>query len=122
MTADATPEHLPICCGAPDPRIPSNSKKPELNGDLNNTASMRVVLKPRRHPNFAYRSLSIPACVDDAIIRSKYRPFLLPDTIGHEDWVSQLELATVTEMAHNDLKLTGERIKVLVLYGSLRQR
>jgi len=122
MTADATPERLPICCEVQDSRIPSDSKKPELNGDLNNTASERVVPKSRRHHNFAYQSLSIPACVDDAIIRSKYRPFLLPDLIGHEDWVSQLELATVTEMAYNDLKLTSERIKVLVLYGSLRQR
>lgn len=83
---------------------------------------MRVVLKPERHPDFAYRSLSIPASMDEPTIRSRYRPFLLPDNVQQQDWVSKLELATVTELAYNDLRITGERIRVLILYGSLRQR
>ncbi|KAK5280071.1 hypothetical protein LTR43_012434 [Exophiala xenobiotica] len=93
-----------------------------MNGDLNNTVSMRVVLQPQRHPDFAFRSLAIPASIDDSTLRSRYRPFLLPDRIQYDDWVSRLELATVAELAYNDFKTTGERIKVLVLYGSLRQR
>ncbi|KAK5188349.1 hypothetical protein LTR92_011579 [Exophiala xenobiotica] len=83
---------------------------------------MRAVIRPQRHAQFAYRQLSIPPSLDDPALRSRYRPFLLPNNITKHDWISRLELATVTEMAYNDLKLTGERIKVLVLYGSLRSR
>jgi arsenic resistance protein ArsH len=83
---------------------------------------MREILKPERHPEFAYRSLAVPASFDDPVIRSRYRPFILPDDIQRQDWVSRLELATVTELVYNDLRVTGERIKVLVWYGSLRQR
>ncbi|KIW92342.1 arsenical resistance protein ArsH [Cladophialophora bantiana CBS 173.52] len=125
MTATSTPRYPLICAEAQDPRIPpmaAKSDQPSSNGDLNNTASMRVVLKPVRRTDFAYRSLAIPASVDDPLIRSRYRPFLLPEEIQQQDWVSRLELATATELAYNDLRLTGERIKVLVLYGSLRQR
>jgi arsenic resistance protein ArsH len=68
--------------------------------------------------------LAIPAEEDDADIREKYRPFILPEGGEAEknDWVKDVELATVTEMALNDMKSTGERLKVLVLYGSLRGR
>ena len=116
MTAATTPEDHSTSCKPQDP-IYQNLEDSLINGDLNNTASMRVVLKPQRHPDFAFRSLAIPVSV-----HSRYRPFLLPDKIQYDDWVSRLELATVTEMAYNDFKLTGARIKVLVLYGSLRQR
>ncbi|EXJ74498.1 uncharacterized protein A1O5_02794 [Cladophialophora psammophila CBS 110553] len=125
MTATSTPRYPLICAEVQDPRtppLPAKSDPPSTNGDLNNTASMRVVLKPERRADFAYRSLAIPASVDDPSIRSRYRPFLLPEDIQQQDWVSRLELATATELAYNDLRLTGERIKVLVLYGSLRQR
>ena len=47
---------------------------------------------------------------------------LLDDAVAAQDWVSKLELATATEMSHNDITKTGERLKVLVLYGSLRSR
>ncbi|TVY82725.1 NADPH-dependent FMN reductase ArsH [Lachnellula suecica] len=93
-----------------------------INGDLNNTSSMRVVAPPKRDPAFAYLSLAIPASENDAQVRSQYRPFLLSDKAQQTDWVSQLELATVTEMASRDLRTTGERLKILVLYGSLRSR
>lgn len=121
MTAATTLEDHSTSCKPQDP-MPPNLKTPSMNGDLNNTASMRVVLKPQRHPDFAFRSLAIPASIDHSTLRSRYRPFLLPDKIQCDDWVSRLELATVTEMAYNDFKITGERIKVLILYGSLRQR
>jgi arsenic resistance protein ArsH len=121
MTAATTLEDYSTSC-KPQDSMPSNHSTSSTDGDLNNTASMRVVLKPQRHPDFAFRSLAIPASIDDSTLRSRYRPFLLPNETQHDDWVSRLELAVVTEMAYNDFKITGERIKVLVLYGSLRQR
>ncbi|KAK5069363.1 hypothetical protein LTR51_008613 [Lithohypha guttulata] len=92
------------------------------NGDLNNTSVMRAVKLPPRDPSFAYTSLAISSDEDDPEIRSKFRPFLLSNDIQLTDWVSRLELATVTKMAHNDIQLTNSRLKVLVLYGSLRKR
>ena len=96
--------------------------KPRANGDLNNTASMRAVDLPERNPEFAYRSLALQHLEDDAVIRAKYRLFLLSDEVHPSDWISRLELATVTELAYNDLLRTGSRLKVLLLYGSLRKR
>jgi arsenic resistance protein ArsH len=125
MAAAAVPQQPSVCAEAHNPPIhpiSSSSIQPSINGDLNNTAVMREILKPERHPEFAYRSLAVPASFDDPVIRSRYRPFILPDDIQRQDWVSRLELATVTELVYNDLRVTGERIKVLVLYGSLRQR
>lgn len=92
------------------------------NGDLNNTSSMRHAEKVAFDPSFAYQSLAIPASEDDPTIRSTYRPFLLNDSVTNTDWVSRLELATATEMAKKDFEKTGERLRVLVLYGSLRKR
>lgn len=66
------------------------------------------------------RSLAIPETEDDADTRRKYRPFIRDST--PDDWVSGLELTRVSDMAENDLRVTNERLKVLVLYGSLRRR
>jgi TPP-dependent pyruvate/acetoin dehydrogenase alpha subunit len=93
-----------------------------VQGDLNNTSSMRQIEEAHADPEFAYRSLAIPTEEDDPDVLAKYRPFLLDDAVAEQDWVAKLELATVTEMAHNDITKTGERLKVLVLYGSLRNR
>jgi arsenical resistance protein ArsH len=92
------------------------------DGDLNNISVMRAADKPIRDPDYAYRSLAIPAISEDPELRQLYRPFLLEDSIQATDWISRLELATVTEMAEGDIKKTGERLRVLVLYGSLRKR
>lgn len=92
------------------------------NGDLNNTSVMRPFELPPRDPHFAYKSLAISPSEDDPEIRSRYRSFLLPAEIQHNDWTSRLELATVTKMAYNDILSTKSRLKVLVLYGSLRKR
>lgn len=92
------------------------------HGDLNNVASMRQTDEILGNPDFAHRSLAIPVDEDDPDVRTKYRPFLLDPVVAEDDWVAKLELATVTEMAHRDLIKTGERLKILVLYGSLRQR
>lgn len=66
------------------------------------------------------RSLAIPEAEDDLHIRQKYRPFILDD--AQDDWINALELAKVLNLAENDLQATKTRLKVLVLYGSLRRR
>lgn len=65
-------------------------------------------------------SLAILQSEDDAEIRQKYRPFLLDDAA--EDWVSALELTTAMDLAAQELQKSNNRLKVLVLYGSLRRR
>lgn len=71
--------------------------------------------------NVSYRALSLSPNEDDPVIRQKYRPFILSDEVT-EDWVNKLELATVLDMAEQNLQATNKRLKVLVLYGSLRKR
>ncbi|KAL8929092.1 MAG: hypothetical protein Q9172_000635 [Xanthocarpia lactea] len=68
------------------------------------------------------RSLSIRECDDDPSIRKRYRPYLLEKEGNTADWVDDLELGTATTMAAEYMQSTGERMKVLVLFGSLRQR
>jgi arsenic resistance protein ArsH len=72
----------------------------------------------------AMSSLAITAQTDDAAIRAKYRPFLHDnDDVTQSDWISKLVLNTVESMVAADLEATqGNRLKVLVLYGSLRSR
>ncbi|KAL8830634.1 MAG: hypothetical protein Q9170_005652 [Blastenia crenularia] len=91
-------------------------------GDLNNMSAMRNTPELLVDHDYARRSLAIRPEEDNSKLRSKYRPFLLDAATAESDWVSQLELSTVTKMAEKDLKITGERIKVLVLTGSLRTR
>ncbi len=38
------------------------------------------------------------------------------------DWISELELDTVADLARHDLLTTAQPLRVLVLYGSLRKR
>jgi hypothetical protein len=67
-------------------------------------------------------SLAILESEDNATIRQRYRPFIIEDDAA-EDWVTNLELTTAMDMAAQELhKSNNSRIKVLVLYGSLRQR
>ncbi|OJJ99142.1 hypothetical protein ASPACDRAFT_29548 [Aspergillus aculeatus ATCC 16872] len=66
-------------------------------------------------------SLAISESEDSFNIRSKYRPFILEDNAA-EDWVNRLELTTAMEMAAQELAKSKDRLKVLVLYGSLRRR
>lgn len=53
---------------------------------------------------------------------TRYRPFLLDEKTRSSDWISALELDTVTEIAQKDLQATRQPLRVLVLYGSLRKR
>ncbi|TVY36521.1 NADPH-dependent FMN reductase [Lachnellula occidentalis] len=69
-----------------------------------------------------YPQLAISEAADDPEIRAKYRPFLLDAEVEATDWISQLELETTVAMTEEDISRTKSRLKVLVLYGSLRQR
>lgn len=69
----------------------------------------------------SYRTLALRPGEDCADIRQKYRPFILDDN-STEDWVNSLDLTTAVDMAGLNLRSTNERLKVLVLYGSLRKR
>jgi arsenic resistance protein ArsH len=66
--------------------------------------------------------LSLSEKDDDPNTREKYRPFILGPEIESKDWISELELEAAISMAEADLEKTGSRLKVLVLYGSLRKR
>jgi len=93
------------------------------NGDLNNTSAARRTVE--LEPDVAYldRTLAIPASEDDADIRENYRPFLQDEEVTEKDWVSKLELSTAMRMAEEDIRRNGgDRLKVLVLYGSMRSR
>lgn len=61
------------------------------------------------------------SALEDVAHRS-YEPYLLPAHIMHSDWVGQLELNTVTQLASADLSKTNKRLRILILYGSLTRR
>jgi arsenic resistance protein ArsH len=67
------------------------------------------------------QTLALSPKEDNIEVREKYRPFILSEDTA-EDWVESLELTTALNMAENNLLLTNQRLKVLVLYGSLRSR
>jgi hypothetical protein len=67
-------------------------------------------------------SLALSSDEDDPEIRARYRPFLLPVDLESTDWISKLELESAVCMVEANLVKTKSRLKVLVLYGSLRQR
>ncbi|KIW09099.1 arsenical resistance protein ArsH [Verruconis gallopava] len=92
-------------------------------GDLNNDSVLRTVIHLEPDPSYQFRSLAIREVDDDPIVRKTYRPFLLPDEVADNDWIAKLELSTVLRMAEQHLEEAGnDRLKVLVLYGSLRRR
>ena len=95
---------------------------PVSNGDLNNSSASRIVEKFQVDSTYSSRSLAISEHNDDADIRKKYRPFILDTKSSTSDWTESLELSTVMKMAEQDLEKSGERVKVLVLFGSLRER
>lgn len=94
------------------------------NGDLNNVSSMRAPTRESKVDEaYLNISLAIPELEDETEIREKYRPFLQSDNITKNDWISKLELSTVLKMSKEDIKNSGEgRLKVMVLYGSMRKR
>jgi len=93
------------------------------NGDLNNTAAERARAQITTDPTYRHLSLAIPSAQDDPDVRSKYRPFLTGDDLSDQNWVSQLELSTVLKMVDLQvLKSGSDRLRVLVLHGSMRKR
>lgn len=102
--------------------VKSFSGKAKSHDDLNNTDAMRPSQRPPLDHTFAFRSLAIPPSAGGDELGQRYRPFLLSPSVTNGDWVSRLELGTVTRMAYEDMEKTGERLRVLVLYGSLRKR
>lgn len=94
------------------------------NGDLNNVSSMRVAtLETKIDKEYLNRSLAITEVEDEAEIREKYRPFLLSQDVSKSDWISKLELSTVLKMSDEHTRISEQaRLKVLVLYGSMRNR
>jgi arsenical resistance protein ArsH len=92
------------------------------NGDLNNKGAMRASKRIEVDPVFSHCTLAPTAEVDDKEVRDRYRPFILDPVIESTDWVSCLELATVTKLASENLLKTGDALRVLVVYGSLRSR
>jgi arsenic resistance protein ArsH len=93
------------------------------NGDLNNTSAERVRAEVATDPAYHHTSLAIPACTDEASVRQTYRPFLLDDAHSDRDWIARLELSTTLKMVDLQvIKTGGDRPKVLVLYGSMRER
>lgn len=72
--------------------------------------------------SYIAQSLAISEADDDPEVRAKYRPFVLDPHVTRTDWVYKLELDTATAMARRDYELTGQRLRILVLYGSLRER
>jgi arsenic resistance protein ArsH len=94
-----------------------------MNGDLNNTSAERIRSEIVIDPAYNGLSLAIPASEDDPEIRKNYRPFLLNDADASQDWVAPLELSTALRMVDMQvLKKGDERLRVLVLHGSMRQR
>lgn len=93
------------------------------NGDLNNTAAARGSTEIAIDPAYRNVLFAIPASEDEPGVRETYRPFLLDSVHSEQDWVAQLELSTVLRMVETQiLKTGGDRLKVLVLYGSMRKR
>ncbi|MCJ1397812.1 hypothetical protein MMC11_001008 [Xylographa trunciseda] len=101
---------------------PVMSASTTLNGDLNNIFVQRAVKNIEPDAVYLERSLAISEDDDDPEISRKYRPFLLQKEIQRTDWISRLELSTALKLAEADLEASGDRIKILVLYGSLRAR
>ncbi|KAK1050622.1 hypothetical protein LTS16_003120 [Friedmanniomyces endolithicus] len=93
-----------------------------VNGDLNNTEVLRKPIEFAPDHAYSGRTLAIPETEDDSTIRARYRPFVQRPDVARNDWVSKLELSTALKMAEADMRDGGERLKVLILYGSLRQR
>jgi arsenic resistance protein ArsH len=67
------------------------------------------------------QTLALSPNEDNSEVRENYRPFILSEDAA-EDWVESLELTTALKLAESNLRLTNQRLKVLVLYGSLRSR
>ena len=93
------------------------------NGDLNNTQAGRAAVEFAADPAFKHKSFAIPRDQDDTAIRDQYRPYLFEGEMLSDDWVADLELSTALKMVQSEiLDKRADRLRILVLYGSLRSR
>lgn len=93
------------------------------HGDLNNSYASRATVELTADPTYAFRSFAIDVDQDDAAVRDRYRPFLLPPPFSADDWIAQLELGTVLHLVESEILARKRcRLRILVLYGSLRSR
>jgi len=94
-----------------------------MNRDLNNTGIMRIQKEIENDATYQGRSFAIAPSNEENLLREKYRPFLLDDDTTKSDWIAKLELNTALRMVDMDIFKKGDgRLRVLVLYGSLRER
>lgn len=126
-TTSRTPSRLTRHCRPLGFRIPCNvamTTSTQINGDLNNTQVLRSTAEIPVDRAYIGMTLAIPEEDDDHEIRSRYREgFLLNQSITKADWISKLELSTVLQLSEANLKQSdNDRLRVLVLYGSLRGR
>jgi arsenic resistance protein ArsH len=99
------------------------SQAMDKHGDLNNSHAGRTAVKLAADPAYSYQSLAIKLNDDDVEIREQYRPFLLDNNPSTDDWISGLELSTAIQMVQSEILDKGlNRLRILVLYGSLRSR
>lgn len=98
--------------------------KTRANSDVNNAEGPRPTFNsPLVDSTRGRKSLAIPGGEDDITLRTKYRPFLLRGDVAENDWIAKLELDTALQLTQTDMQRThGNRLKVLVLYGSMRER
>ncbi|EPE04215.1 arsenic resistance protein [Ophiostoma piceae UAMH 11346] len=93
------------------------------HGDLSNFHAMRPSLELAVDPAYIGASFGITADEDEPAVRGRYRPFLLPENDAADDWVAQLELSTALKLVESEiLEKKLDRLRILVLYGSLRDR
>ncbi|RYP09701.1 hypothetical protein DL764_001127 [Monosporascus ibericus] len=102
---------------------PNTNSAMNGHGDLNNTHAARATADLAVDSAYSHRSFAIDVHEDDPAVRDRYRPFLLSEHFAADDWVAQLELSTTLRMVKSEIldpKL--DRLRILVLYGSLRTR
>lgn len=93
------------------------------HGDVNNAHAARAAVQLTVDPAYSRRTFAIGAHEDDAAIRETYRPFLLPENCTANDWVADLELSAVLKLVESEILARNQgRLRILVLYGSLRSR
>ena len=66
--------------------------------------------------------IPVPVAEIGEELSRRYRPYLLPKEEVEKDWISELELDTVERISRENLQRGEEPLKILVLYGSLRER
>ncbi|TQN68499.1 NADPH-dependent FMN reductase ArsH [Colletotrichum shisoi] len=94
------------------------------HGDINNTNAARPAVEIQPDEAYLGRNHAIAAEDDDAETRARYRPFIpAADAPDSDDWVSSLELSTALALVDREVLSRGlPRLRILVLYGSLRAR